>query len=192
MTTSTSAPRPRAGLALGVAVAAALLIGACGSGSTPPAGATAPAPTTPATASGVIARDMWVKTAKSGMSAAFGTLTNTTNADITIVSAAATVSARVELHEVAGVDGEMVMRPKESGFVIPAGGTHELKPGGDHLMLMDVTTPVRPGDEVTFTLTFADGTTAQFTAVGKDFAGGNENYQPGPKATADPSTHTGG
>lgn len=190
MTTSRTAPGRRVALALGVAVAAALLMGACGSGSTPSTSAAAPASS--AAASRVMAKDMWVKTAKSGMSAAFGTLTNTTNADITIVSANSTVSARVELHEVAGFDGKMVMRPKEGGFVIPAGGTHELKPGGDHLMLMGVTTPVRPGDEVTFTLTFADGTTAQFTAVGKDFAGGNENYQPGPHGTAGPSTHTGG
>ena len=28
----------------------------------------------------------------------------------------------MELHEVADVNGEMVMRPKEGGFVIPAGG----------------------------------------------------------------------
>ena len=45
-------------------------------------------------------------------------------------------------------------------------------------MMMDVKTPVKPGDEVSVTLTLADGEKVEFTAVGKDFAGGNESYQP--------------
>jgi len=87
------------------------------------------------------------------------------------------------------VDGKMAMRPKDGGFTIPAKGSHEFKPGGDHLMLMDVKTPVKPGDEVTFTLTLKDGSTVKFTALGKDFAGGNESYQPGMgSASASPMT----
>ncbi|GAA4715908.1 hypothetical protein Prum_003750 [Phytohabitans rumicis] len=131
---------------------------------------------------------MWVKTAQSGMSAVFGTLMNTSGAEVTVVKATSTASPMMELHEVATVDGEMVMRPKDGGFTIPAGGMHELKPGGDHLMMMDVTTPVAAGTEVTVTLTFADGKSMQFTALGKDFAGGNESYQP----SASPSTSMGG
>ncbi|WP_238005824.1 copper chaperone PCu(A)C [Dactylosporangium sp. AC04546] len=165
----------------------ALALAACGSEESPstaPSGQTAP--TSPASASAqpaLVVKDPWVKTAQSGMSAAYGTLLNTTGTDIVVVSATSTASPKVELHETTTVDGKMAMRPKEGGFVIPADSSHEFKPGGDHFMLMDVTTPVRPGDQITVTLTLKDGSTVQFTALGKDFAGGNESYHPGQSAS---------
>jgi copper(I)-binding protein len=76
-------------------------------------------------------------------------------------------------------DGKMQMRPKAGGFTVPARGTHELKPGGDHIMFLELTGPVRPGADVAITLTLSDGSTVAFTAVGKEFAGGNESYAPG-------------
>lgn len=123
--------------------------------------------------------DPWVKTAKNGMSAAFGTLVNHTGAPITVVSAATVASPTVELHETVEIGGQMKMRPKNGGFVIPAKGSFELKPGGNHIMLMDVAKPVLPGSQLEFTLKLGDGTSMEFTAVGKDFAGANEKYQPG-------------
>lgn len=123
--------------------------------------------------------DPWVKTTKKGMTAAFGTLVNPTGADITIVAGSTPLSKKVELHEVVESGGKMIMRPKEGGIVVPAGGTHELRPGGDHIMLMDVTEEVKPGVRVPFTLTVKGGSPLEFTAVGKDFAGGKEDYQPG-------------
>ncbi|GAA3144640.1 hypothetical protein GCM10010486_08020 [Nonomuraea roseoviolacea subsp. carminata] len=125
--------------------------------------------------------DPWVKTTKKGMTAAFGTLVNPTDSDITIVSGSTPLSSRVELHEVVDSGGKMIMRPKEGGIVVPARGTHELRPGGDHIMLMDVTEEVKPGVRVPFTLTVKGGSPLEFTAVGKDFAGGREDYQPGMK-----------
>ncbi|MFD2356939.1 copper chaperone PCu(A)C [Nonomuraea ferruginea] len=71
------------------------------------------------------------------------------------------------------------MRPKEGGFVVPARGSHELKPGGDHIMLMGVKEEVKPGAEIPITLTLQEGPPLEFTAVGKDFAGAKEDYQPG-------------
>lgn len=146
-----------------------------------PAAASAPA-TAPAAADAappVAITDPWVKTTKKGMSAAFGTLVNNTDSDITVVSGASPLSPKIELHEVVDAKGKMVMRPKEGGFVIPARGTHQLQPGGDHIMLMGVTEEVKPGAQIPFTLTLKGGETLEFTAVGKDFAGGKEDYQPG-------------
>ncbi len=89
--------------------------------------------------------DPWAKAADSGMTAAFGTLVNDTDADITITSASSEAS-RMELHEMAmGDDGQMVMRPKEGGFVVPAHGSQELAPGGEHVMFMDLSEPLSPG-----------------------------------------------
>lgn len=124
--------------------------------------------------------DPWVKSTEAeAMTAAFGTLTNASDEDVTVVAAETDVSPTVELHEMAGDDaGEMVMREKEGGFVIEAGGEHELSPGGDHLMFLDPSAAIEPGQEVRITLTFADDSTMSFTAPARDFAGANEDYDP--------------
>jgi copper(I)-binding protein len=122
--------------------------------------------------------DPWVKAADEGMSAAFGTLENDGESDITIVSATTSASTMIELHETVENDaGEMVMQAKEGGFVIPAGGSYELAPGGNHIMLMGLTAPLKAGDESTFTLTLSDGSVYDFTAPAKDYSGANESYE---------------
>lgn len=124
--------------------------------------------------------DAWVKTAESGMSAAFGELRNDGSEDVTVVSATTAASDMLELHEtVENESGAMVMRKIEGGFVIPAGESLDLEPGGDHIMLMGLTAPVVAGDEVTFTLTLDDDSTFEFTAPAKDYAGANETYEEG-------------
>jgi len=112
------------------------------------------------------------------MTAAFGILVNDTAADITVVGAESPASP-MELHEMTLQDGKMLMRPKQGGFVIKAKSTHELGPGGDHLMLMKPAAAVEAGDELTFTLKLADGQTVPFTAIVKPFAGAGESYDPG-------------
>ncbi|MET8547273.1 copper chaperone PCu(A)C [Micromonospora zamorensis] len=165
-----------------VLAAAVLAVGAAGCGSSDSPSAAQRSPSVSASANpdaGVIGiRDPWVKAADMGMTAAFGTLVNDGDSDVTLTSATTSVSS-MELHEMAMKDGKMVMRQKQGGIVIKAKGTHALEPGGDHLMLMNLTKPVQAGDEVTFTLTFADGRTQQFRAVAKPFTGAQESYAPG-------------
>ncbi|WP_422742619.1 copper chaperone PCu(A)C [Micromonospora sp. WMMD754] len=164
-------------------IGAALLavsVAACGSdegssATTPSASATASA----SAAAGVLGiSDPWVKAADKGMTAAFGTLVNDGDADVTITKAATEVSP-MELHEMTMKDGKMVMQPKEGGIVVKAHSRATLEPGGDHLMLMNIAKPVKAGDELSFTLTFADGRTQTFTAVAKPFTGAQESYAPG-------------
>lgn len=127
----------------------------------------------------VTVSDQWVKAAPSGMTAVFGTLKNSGTKEVTVVSASSPAAGQVELHEVVGAPGSATMRPKEGGIAIPAGGSHILAPGGDHLMLMDLTGPLQPGAQVEVTLTFKDGSSLPFSAQVRDFEGANENYQPG-------------
>lgn len=118
--------------------------------------------------------DPWIKTATAdGMTAAFGVLTNPTDADITITGASTEAAGMVELHEV--VDG--TMQEKDGGFTVPAGGELALEPGGLHLMLMALPADIVAGEDVTVTLELADGATFEFTAPAKDFDGGNEAYE---------------
>ncbi|WP_035855381.1 copper chaperone PCu(A)C [Cryptosporangium arvum] len=164
--------------ALGLTLA--LLAAGCGSDS-PATTAAAEKPAAPASSSAaataISITDPWIKAADKGMTAAFGTLVNNTDKPLTIVGASSDVSA-MELHEMTMKDGKMIMRPKEGGFVLPAKGRHELSPGGDHLMFMALTAPVKAGDEVAFTLKLADGGTVPFTAVAKPYSGAEESYAP--------------
>lgn len=162
---------------LGAALAAATLaLAGCAA-----TGATAEDAEGTATAGqGITMTDGWVKAAESGMSAAFGELSNTGTADVTVVSATTEASDGVELHEtVENETGEMIMREIEGGFVIPAGASLDLEPGGSHIMLMDLTDPLEAGEEATFTLTFSDDSTYEFSAPVKDYSGANENYEGG-------------
>ncbi|WP_334148661.1 copper chaperone PCu(A)C [Microbacterium sp.] len=128
----------------------------------------------------VTIEDGWVKSADEGMSAAFGTLVNDSDQEVTVVSAESSAATMLELHEtVENEAGEMVMREIEGGFVIPAGGSIALEPGADHLMFMDLTAPLKAGDTVSVTLTFSDDSTYEFEAPVKDYSGANENYDDG-------------
>jgi copper(I)-binding protein len=175
--------------ALRFAAAGVLALGAlagCGTGTA----TTGPSPTSSA---GVTVVDAWVKTAGSGMTAAFGTIVNSTDADVTVVSAASSISSMMELHEVVQIDGAPVMRPKRGGIVVPAHGRHALTPGGDHIMIMNLARPLTPGTEVAITLTFTDGKTLALTAVAKEYAGAKESYAPtmGPMAGMSPTAGVG-
>jgi copper(I)-binding protein len=163
----TSRPAPRLLAVAGIVLALAL--GGCGDGGSQPAAEQA---------SAVSVSDAWVKAADGGMTAAFAELTNDGPTAATLVAATTDVSSTVEIHQTTMVDGAMAMAPADGGIVIPAGGSVTLEPGGYHIMLMDVVTPVEPGEKVALTLEFSDGSTADVTAIGKQFSGGNEEYTP--------------
>ena len=162
------------------ALAAALLLplAACSSDpSAPSSGAASDGGGT--SAEGLTLVDPWVKAAEEGMTSAFGTLTNATGRALQLISASTPSAGMVELHETMGDgSGGMSMQEKEGGFPIPDGGELVLEPGGNHLMLMDLSAPLQPGDEVELTLQCEDGTELVVTATVKDFAGAHEHYEP--------------
>lgn len=170
------------------ALATLVALAACAS-STPDATATTSAP---AGIDRLTVTDPWVKAADEGMTAAFAVLENPTGTDLRIVSASTDAATSTELHETAhGDGGAMVMRPKDGGIVVPAGGEHVLAPGGDHLMLMGLTAALRPGDEVVLTLTGEDGSTLQVTAPARSFSGAQEEYVGGTDEHTPSSTEDG-
>ena len=121
--------------------------------------------------------DTWVKAARSGMTGAFGVLENDGSDDVRLESVSTDAAAMAELHEtVDDGSGGTTMRPKEGGFTVDPGRSHELEPGGDHIMLMRLTRALTPGEKIALTLHFADGSTETVTALVKDFNGGEEKY----------------
>jgi len=163
-----------------VALTLAALVVLAGCSSNDDTTSTSPSTSASASSAGdaVSIDDAWVKAADSGMSAAFGEIKNTGTEDVTVVSVTSSASSMVELHEtVENETGAMVMRQKDGGFTIPAGGDLVLGPGANHIMLLDLTEPLKAGDEATFTLTFSDDSTVEFTAPTKDYSGANETYE---------------
>ena len=56
------------------------------------------------------------------------------------------------------INGVEVFGMKSIDFIeVPPHGEHLLKPGGDHLMIMNLTAHPRPGEPVTLTLDFEPG-----------------------------------
>ena len=62
----------------------------------------------------------------------------------------------VELHVTEMKNEVMTMRPVE-GIDIPAGGAAELKPGGYHVMLINLQPEIKPGEKYPLTLVFERG-----------------------------------
>jgi copper(I)-binding protein len=123
--------------------------------------------------------DGWAKAADSGMSAAFGMVTNPTAKPVRIIGAYSSYAKAVQLHEVVAKDGSMVMQQKTGGFAIPAGGMLELKPGGNHLMFVGITKPITAGAMIPVTLIAADGGLLRVKVLAKVVNGANETYLPG-------------
>ncbi len=71
--------------------------------------------------------------------------------DAKLVGASSPVAGVVEVHEMAMEGGVMKMRAVPN-LALPAGKAVDLKPGGYHVMLMDLKAQVKTGDMVPLTL----------------------------------------
>ncbi len=109
-------------------------------------------------AGSVSVTDPYVRAVAPGQksSAAFMTLRNGSETDHAVVSAESPASKIVELHTHVSEGGMMRMRRIEK-IDVPAQGETALKPGGLHVMLIDLIDQLKPGGEVSVTLVFQDG-----------------------------------
>jgi copper(I)-binding protein len=82
------------------------------------------------------------------------TIENKGSAPDRLIGGSADVAARVELHEMAVSNGVMKMRPLDKGLAIEPGKTVKLSPGDYHLMLVDLKSPLKQGEQVPVTLEF--------------------------------------
>jgi hypothetical protein len=97
--------------------------------------------------------DPWVRgtVAQQTASGMFAKITSANGGKL--VSASSPVAGVVEIHEMSMDGNTMRMRALPDGLVLPAGQTVELKPGGFHVMLLDLKQPLKAGDKVPVTLT---------------------------------------
>lgn len=97
----------------------------------------------------------WVRATAPGAKTAAGymTIRNKSPQPDRLVGGASELAAKVETH-VHLKDGEILRMREVKGYDIPARGRFELKPGGAHLMLVDIKRPLKEGEKVPVTLKF--------------------------------------
>jgi copper(I)-binding protein len=76
--------------------------------------------------------------------------------DAKLIEASSPIAGVVEIHEMALQNNVMRMRAV-TALDLPAGRAVELKPGGYHVMLMDLTRQVKDGEVVPLTLVVESG-----------------------------------
>jgi periplasmic copper chaperone A len=86
--------------------------------------------------------------------AAYLTVTNNGAAPDRLSSAGSDAAAQCQIHTMRMENGGMKMRPVEGGIEIKPGETVTLKPGSDHLMLLNLKRPLDAGKTVEATLQF--------------------------------------
>jgi len=95
--------------------------------------------------------------------AAYMIVLNGLDTDVQLVSAESDISEVVETHETVNDDGVMRMIPQPDGYPIPAGGVVELKPGGKHIMFINLINPLETGQEFELTVNFDNGESMTLT-----------------------------
>lgn len=91
--------------------------------------------------------DPWVRATVAQQKATGAFMRITSPADARLVSASSPVAGVVEIHEMV-MDGEIMKMRAIPGLALPAGQAVELKPGGYHVMLIDLKQQVKVGDVV--------------------------------------------
>ena len=92
-------------------------------------------------------------------------LTLTAGANDRLMSVTSPIAGRAQVHESRMESNMMMMHQLEDGLALPAGQPVELKPGGNHIMLLGVAEPLRTGETVALTLTFASAPSVEVTAA---------------------------
>ena len=110
--------------------------------------------------------DAWVRGTVPGQQTTGAFMRLNSPADVTLTGAASPVAKIVEIHEMK-LDGGVMKMNAVDRLLLPAGKTVELKPGGYHVMLMDLARPLKEGDIVPVTLAFEDKAGRKLTVEAK-------------------------
>ena len=97
----------------------------------------------------------WSRATAPGAKVAAGYMVvrNKAQAPDRLLGASSPAARKIETH-VTLREGDIMRMREVPGYEIPAGGALELKPGGPHLMFVDVSQPFREGDRIPVVLRF--------------------------------------
>jgi copper(I)-binding protein len=107
----------------------------------------------------------WTRATPNGakIGGGFLTIENKGSAPDKLIGVSGDIAGKIEVHEMAMNNGVMKMRPLDKGLAIEPGKTVKLAPGGYHLMIMDLKSPLKQGDHVPLTLEFEKAGKVQVT-----------------------------
>lgn len=121
-------------------------------------------------------KDAWVRATIAPQKATGAFMQLTARTDARVVEVKSPIAGVVQIHEMAMEKDVMRMRELSNGLALPAGKLVELKPGGYHVMMMDLKGQVKAGDVVplTFVLEGKDGqrSTLEVKATARALGGG--------------------
>lgn len=100
-------------------------------------------------------KDAWVRTAVPGQSGTGAFMSLTARDGTKLVGASSPVAGVTEVHEMK-MEGDVMRMRAVPALDLPAGKTVQLKPGGYHIMLMELKQALPKGSTVPLTLTFRD------------------------------------
>ncbi|MEI6733801.1 MAG: copper chaperone PCu(A)C [Comamonadaceae bacterium] len=112
-------------------------------------------------AQNVEVKDAWVRTSVQGQKATGAFMKITAKDGTKLVGASSPAAGVAEVHEMKVEGDVMKMRAIPGGLDIAAGKTVELKPGGYHVMLMDLKAALVKDSTVPLTLVFKDAKGAE-------------------------------
>lgn len=97
----------------------------------------------------------WLRATPPGakLAAGYMVIHNKSSGPDRLTGVSSPAAGRVETH-VTESDGGIFRMRQVKGYDVPANGRYELKPGGSHLMLVDIKQPLKDGDRVTLVLRF--------------------------------------
>lgn len=100
-------------------------------------------------------KDAWVRTTVPGQKATGAFMKITARDGARLVGGASPVAGVVEVHEMK-MEGDIMRMRAVPALELPAGKAVELKPGGYHVMLLDLKSTLAKDSSVPLTLTFQD------------------------------------
>ena len=129
---------------------------------------------------GVTIEGAWVRMPPPVVDTAAGylVLKNSGDQTVTVVSVECDAAAEPEFHSMQMHDG-MVHMQKMDKVEVPAGGSIEFSPGGNHLMLKGLTKELNAGDRVTLQISFSDGASVTVQAEVLDMRGNHGGHEHG-------------
>jgi periplasmic copper chaperone A len=112
----------------------------------------------------LVATDAWIRvTPGTDLAAAYLSLKNVGANAVTVIGIQSPVAGHSMIHETRLQGTLSSMRPREQ-VVVPPGSTVKFEPGGLHVMLHDLKSPLTIGQTVPLTISIAGGTTVQVYA----------------------------
>jgi copper(I)-binding protein len=100
--------------------------------------------------------DLWVRASVPGQvnGAGYLEIDNKSNAQDKLIAVESAASKRIELHTIINENGVAKMREVQGGIPISAQGKTNLKPGGYHVMFIQLNGPFKVGEKVDAVMKF--------------------------------------